>query len=303
VALRPAQSPAQSPGLSLIEDASGVDILLGSIPVGRYVARSTTDAFESPRPYLHPLRTAAGVELTDFRPPDHVWHHGLALGIPSVGAPSVGASNLWGGRSWDGVAGEYLEKNDNGSMRTEEVAVDSTSGRIRSRVVWLGADGSELAEEERTLRLAEAVDDGDGWTIEWTSRIRSLTDLHLGSPATYGRTGAGYGGLFLRAAPAFRGARARTDRSDRVPADDLLGTPARWLAMTRPDGAATIVLGTPQDATWFVRSEEYPGFGPAPFFGDEVVLAAGEHLDVAVRVWAVDGEPSVDSIERVFAAA
>lgn len=296
---------ALRPALSLIEDASGVDIMgvdimLGSVRVGRYAARATTDAFESPRPYLHPLRTVGGVELTDFRPPDHVWHHGLALGIPSVAAPSVGASNLWGGRSWDGVAGEYLEKNDNGSMRTEEIAVDPTSGRITSRILWLGANGSELAEEDRTLRAAEA-DDGEGWTIEWTSRIRSLTDLHLGSPATYGRTGAGYGGVFLRAAPAFRGARARTDRSDRVPADDLLGTTARWLAVTRPDGAATIVLGTPQDATWFVRSEEYPGFGPAPFFGDEVVLAAGEHLDLAVRVWAVDGDPSVDAIQRVFA--
>jgi hypothetical protein len=71
--------------------------------------------------------------------------------------------------------------------------------------------------------------------------------------------------------------------------------------MTRADGAATVVLGTPQDTTWFVRSEEYPGFGPAPFFGDEVMLAPGEQLELTVRLWAVDGEPSVDEIEKVFA--
>jgi hypothetical protein len=300
VALTPEQAPAPEPApLTLVEDADGVDFLLRAIPVGRYVARPTTDAFESPRPYVHPLRTAGGVELSDFRPADHLWHHGLALGVPSVGS-----SNLWGGRSWDSCTADYLDKGDNGTMRTDHVGIEAGNGRIVSRVTWLGANDVALADEQRTIRLAEAAEgcDGcDGWTLDWSSRIRALTELRLGSPASYGRAGAGYGGVFLRAAPAFRGARARTDRRPQGPADELLGTTARWLAMTRADGAATVVLGTPQDTTWFVRSEEYPGFGPAPFFGDEVALAPGERLELSVRLWAVDGEPSVDEIEKVFA--
>jgi hypothetical protein len=31
------------------------------------------------------------------------------------------------------------------------------------------------------------------------------------------------------------------------------------------------------------------------------VLATGEQLELAVRLWAVDGEPTVDAIEKVFA--
>jgi hypothetical protein len=278
----------------MVEDATGVDLLLGSAQVGRYVARPQTDPSESPRPYVHPLRTAGGVELTDFRPTDHRWHHGLSLAVPSAGT-----SNLWGGGSWDRAAGDYLDKSDHGAMRTDDARVDPGAGRICSRVSWLDADGRELAEEDRALRVAEAA---DGWTLDWTSRIRSLTDLRLGSPASHGRVGAGYGGLFLRAAPAFRGGRGRTDRTSSCPADELLGTTARWLAVTRADGAATIVLGTEHDSTWFVRSEEYPGFGPAPFFSREVALAPGERLELAVRLWAVDGEPGRDEIERLFAA-
>ncbi|WP_431280460.1 PmoA family protein [Leifsonia poae] len=274
-------------------EGSGFDLRLGTGPVGRYVASPRTEPDQSPRPYVHPLRTVGGIDVTDFRPADHRWHHGLSLAVPSVGP-----SNLWGGGSWDRAAGGYVDRHDHGSIRTDSATADALDGRISSHLSWLDAEGLTVADEERTLNVAEA---GGGWTLDWTSHVRSLTDLRLGSPGAYGRVGAGYGGLFLRAAPAFRGSRARTDRSSLVPADDLLGVTARWLALTRPDGAATVVLGTPQDATWFVRSEEYPGFGPAPFFSRETVLAPGEHLEFAVRLWVVDGEPSSREIEYVVA--
>ena len=37
----------------------------------RYVFRPETSADESPRPYLHPVCTLSGAELTTFRPNDH----------------------------------------------------------------------------------------------------------------------------------------------------------------------------------------------------------------------------------------
>lgn len=282
--------------LTVVEHAEGFDLRLGADTVGRYVSRPQTAGLESPRPYLHPLLTAGGIAITDFRPEDHRWHHGLSLAVPTVNG-----SNLWGGGSWDRAAGGYLEKGDNGSQRTDDATVNPLGDGLSSRVTWLGADGGVLAVEERSLTVAE-VGTGGGWTLDWSSRVRASTPLRLGSPAAHGRAGAGYGGLFLRAAPAFRGARARTDRASSRAADELLGATARWLALTRSDGAATVVLGTRHDATWFVRSEEYPGFGPAPFFAREVALGPGEELELAVRLFAIDGEPDDDEIERVLAA-
>ena len=43
----------------------------------RYVYAPATPANESPRPYAHPVCSFYGDVLTNFRPNDHSWHHGL----------------------------------------------------------------------------------------------------------------------------------------------------------------------------------------------------------------------------------
>lgn len=269
--------------LTAARDASGVDITLGAQRIARYVFAPDTPAFESPRPYLHPLATASGVVVTDFRPADHTWHHGLSLALPFVGT-----ANLWGGRSWDRAAGAYLDKGDNGRMRTDRLDVDAAGG-LASTLTWLDAAGETLAVEDRVLRFAEA---SGGWTLDWESSIRVSAPLSLGSPATHGRAGAGYGGLFLRAAPEFHGARAAADASRAAPADDLLGTRARRLALTRPDGVAAVAIEVDAPSPWFVRSTEYPGFGPAPFFSAETRLSPGTPWRLRARLRVSDGDPA-----------
>jgi predicted dehydrogenase len=49
----------------------------------------------SPRPYLHPVTTAAGIVVTDHLPSDHVWHLGTGFALQDVNG-----SNFWGGRSY-----------------------------------------------------------------------------------------------------------------------------------------------------------------------------------------------------------
>ena len=266
--------------LRAVRDATGVDILLGSQRVARYVSAPDTPAFESPRPYLFPIRTAAGVQVADVQPLDHTWHHGFSLALPNVGR-----ANLWGGRSWDRDAGAYVDRGDNGRMRTESIRVDPACA-IVSSVSWLDARGELLATEDRTLAFAEAE---RGWTLHWTSSIHVLSPLTLGSPATNGRAGAGYGGLFFRAAPEFRGATATADDRRSGPADDFLGERARSLALTRPDGAATVRLGTADVSSWFVRSTEYPGFGPAPLDTTEAHLLPDSPFVLSASLAVFDG--------------
>lgn len=267
--------------LRATRDASGVDIALGAQRVARYVFAPATPAHESPRPYLYPITTAAGVPVADFRPSDHSWHHGFSLALPNAGR-----ANLWGGRSWDRATGAYLDRGDNGSMRTESIQVDA-AGAIVSTVAWLDAAGERLATEDRALTFAE---EERGWTLDWESRVHATSPLTLGSPATNGRAGAGYGGLFFRAAPEFRGATATADDRRSGPADDFLGERARSLALTRPDGAATVRLATADTSSWFVRSMEYPGFGPAPFDTTEVQVKPGDGWCLRARLVVLDGD-------------
>src|SRR3954464_270401 len=58
----------------------------------RYVYRAREAQVESPRPYLHPIRTLGGRLVSVYRPHDHVWHKGL-----SVALPNAGPDNFWGG--------------------------------------------------------------------------------------------------------------------------------------------------------------------------------------------------------------
>ncbi len=44
---------------------------------GETLATYSFSTSDSAKPYIHPLRTVAGVPLTAFQPSDHVWHRGL----------------------------------------------------------------------------------------------------------------------------------------------------------------------------------------------------------------------------------
>ena len=69
-----------------------VEVLWGELPLARYVYRPDVPQLESPKPYLHPVRTLAGDVVTAYRPPDHVWHKGIQFALPHVGT-----ENFWGG--------------------------------------------------------------------------------------------------------------------------------------------------------------------------------------------------------------
>ena len=55
---------------------------VGGVEVARYLDGRGTIPTSSPRPYLHPVRTLAGVVLTARHPADHDWHLGVGDGDP-----------------------------------------------------------------------------------------------------------------------------------------------------------------------------------------------------------------------------
>ena len=246
----------------------------------------------APRPFLHPVTTLAGTPVTDAQPEDHRWHLGV-----SVTLQDVGGANVWGGRTYVRDQG-YTWLPDHGRQqhvgwRTQD------AGGFTELLTWQGPDGRVLLEEERTVRAAAAPLPG-GWLLDLTTSLRNATDapLDLGSPATNGRAGAGYGGFFWRLPTT---GRTEVFSADAEGEDAVHGSSAPWVACRSADPDAwTVAVAGRDDATradpWFVRVADYPGLGSQLAAEHPVRLAPGTSTTRSFRALVADGTPSREEI-------
>ncbi|WP_395243972.1 PmoA family protein [Agromyces sp. MMS24-K17] len=267
-------------------------------PLAEYVFRPDHPTYESPRPYLSPIRTLAGELVSLYRPHDHVWHKGIAWSLPVVGD-----ENFWGGPTF--VRGEgYVQLPNNGTQRHLgfEAAPDATApdttptGRVVESLDWIAEGGEHLFAERRVLSAAVVAD--DAWVLGFETRLRNVADhpIPIGSPTTRGRENAGYGGLFWRGPRAFTGG---TILAPEVSGgDELRGTRHPWMGFTGVhDGSgarSTLVMvddpgNVQHPPQWFARTEEFACLCPAPFFSEEHEVAPGEDLVIRVAVVVADG--------------
>ncbi|MFI2780403.1 PmoA family protein [Streptomyces sp. ALB3] len=286
--------------LSVTVAGSGVELL-------RYVYRAE-DAWEAPKPYIHPLRTLSGQVVTGYRPNDHRWHKGLQMT-----ASHLSGANLWGGNSY--VHGEgYLALPERvGSMRHagfDEVSVHDGGVRLTERLTWHPRGGEVWAGETRRIDVHD-VDAGAGcWALTWSSAVtnRRREPLRFGSPTTHGRPNAGYTGLFWRGPRAFREGRIIAPDSG---GPDMMGRQSPWLAYSGEhdgaDGHATLVFvhspendhtgaGGGHPSHWFVRASPFAAVAPSFAFHDELVLDPGATLTRRYRVLVADGAWERDRI-------
>lgn len=279
-----------------------VVIRLGDVELAQYTYQPDTVPLESPKPYLHPLRTLSGNVVSLFRPHDHVWHKGIAWSLPHVGG-----ENFWGGPTY--VHGQfYVQLENNGRAQHAELIelrAGETEAVVAHRLDWITQAGATIIDETRRL-TATLVDGGWALVFETTMRNVGADDLSIGSPTTKGRENAGYGGLFWRGPRSFTGGRLRTAGGDG--GDELRGTRHEWMGYTgRHDGVdAASTLVVVDDATnpnhppqWFARSEEFACICPAPFFSEEVLLAAGEQLSFRYGIVIADGASPGDDVAQL----
>ncbi|WP_328556810.1 PmoA family protein [Streptomyces sp. NBC_00358] len=291
--------------VAIREVSTGVELL-------NYVYRPEA-AWESPKPYLHPLRTLAGDVVTDYRPNDHRWHKGLQMT-----ASHLSGQNLWGGNTY--VPGKgYLELPERvGSMEHvafDELVAEGGDAVISERLTWHPYSGEPWAEETRRIEVSD-VDPGAGsWALTWTTAVtnRRAEPLRFGSPTTAGRRMAGYTGLFWRGPRGFRDGRVVGPESE---GPDLMGRQAPWLAYSGEhdgrDGHATLVFAhAPENdhdgsrgahpAHWFVRNEPFAAVAPSLAFFDELELAPGDTLTRRYRVVVADGSWEREDIVKYLA--
>jgi hypothetical protein len=275
-----------------------VTVASGDVELFTYVYRPDTPVLESPKPYLHPIRTLGGRLVSLFRPHDHVWHKGIAWSLPNVGE-----HNFWGGPTY--VHGKsYVQLDNNGSATHREMTTLTAGGdrvELGHTLGWTSQAGAPVIEERRAL--AAAVLDEAAWALVFETEMTNVSGgtLDFGSPTTKGRENAGYGGLFWRGPRAFTGGIIQSPAG--AGGDELRGTRAEWFAFRgRHDetgDSSTVVMvddaANPQHPPqWFARSEDFACLCPAPFFSEEVPLADGAKLRFRYAVVIADGDRGED---------
>jgi methane monooxygenase PmoA-like len=230
------------------------------------------------RPYAHEVRTLAGRLVTALGPADHPWHAGISLVVAHVAG-----YNFWGGPTYVDGQG-YLPLDDHGTIRHERWLAGGDH-----ELSWISPGGRRLLAETR--RLGTAVTSATTWRLSWSFDLVNVSGaaIEIGSPATHGRAGAGYGGLFWRGADEFRGGEVRT--ADRVGEDEVNGRPAPWVAFHGPRASLVFWADEAVAEPWFVRSAEYPGVCAALAFQHPITLAAGATLSRTYRVDITDRDP------------
>lgn len=283
-----------------------ITVAAGGVDLFTYVYRPDTPVLESPKPYLHPIRTLAGDEVSLFRPHDHVWHKGIAWSLPHVGE-----HNFWGGPTF--VDGGYAQRDNNGSATHRELTALSTSdgqARIAHRLDWASQAGAPVVAEERAL-TAILVDDAS-WVLTFQTAMTNVSGatLHIGSPTTKGRPNAGYGGLFWRGPRSFTGGTVQAPTGTGS-GNDLRGLRAEWFAFRgRHDETgrrSTIVMvddptNPRHPPQWFTRTEEFACLCPAPFFSEELALPERDTIRFRYAVVVSAGDHGDDGTVRLAEA-
>lgn len=275
-------------------DGESLTVSVGEVGIARYVLRDGAPQAESPKPYLHPLRTLSGAPLTGYRPSDHRWHKGLQMTLSHVSD-----QNFWGGPTFTPEEG-YQWRGNNGSIRHDRLRSAGEEGgtaTVAEDLTWIASTGEHWLEEERTHRF-HSVDQGRGlWVLDFSSALTNVSgqDLHLGSPTTAGRPNAGYTGYFWRGPRAWTGGDIVS--ADGCTGDDVMGSDADWAAFSAEhdeiDGGATVLClaGSSSAAVpikWFARTSTIPVLSPSFAFDEEVVLAPGRTLSLQHRLVFVD---------------
>ena len=233
-------------------------LTVGGVEVATCVVNPPLDVRLAPRPYLHPVRTLGGTVVTDELCFDHPWHLGA-----SVTLADVNGWNFWGGRTYVRDRG-YVWLDDHGTIRQEDPET----------LLWLDGEGTTVLTERR--RITGAPADG-GWELSFRYGLTAAAEqVTLGSPATNGRTGAGYGGFFWRCPPG------------PAVASEPHGSSALSLTLAVPGRYSLTFSGLAGDDRWFVRTDEYVGVCAALAWEKPLVLAAGETLTRHLRVLVAD---------------
>ncbi|WP_033342716.1 DUF6807 domain-containing protein [Catenuloplanes japonicus] len=273
----------------------------GGTPVAEHHTGAGLPSGLSPRPFLHPVRTLAGVEVTALMPGDHPHHLGVSIAVPDLAG-----HNFWGGRTFVHAAGPQLLDN-HGVQRP--LRCHATDGTIEAELSWDGADGTALLREHRRIAVLPLAG-RPCWALDVTFTLENATTgpLSFASPAVNGRPGAGYGGFFWRAPATATGVVAFGP--ERRGVRWVHGRASDWLALCGrgPGRTRWTLLFIGADVRtradpWFVRTGDYAGVGSCLAWERPLVMGTGEALSRRIITVVTDGALDATEAAELSAAA
>ena len=242
----------------------------------------------APRPYLHPLRSKAGIVVTDAGPADHRHHLGL-----SVAFSDVNGTNFWGGSTYTAANGPAVLANHGTQI---PYGWQQTPGEASGSVSWLSRNGGEIGVEQRRIQYFHDAGAG-AWGLSLSSVIvpaAGIQRLEVSSSAVKGRKGAGYGGIFWRF-PESAGEPVVLSEAG-TGAAAAHGSLSPWLSIGMVIDGAPVTVLLAQEAgrilPWFVRAEGYLGAGPAVAWDEPAVVDHRNPLKLALHAVIHDGHVS-----------
>jgi hypothetical protein len=288
-----------------------VAVEAGGVQLMSYVYKPDPVAYESRKPYTHPLRTLRGRRVSGYRPADHRWHKGLQMT-----SSHLSGQNFWGGHTY--VPGDWYQDLPDriGSMRHDGFADFTVGGdrlTITERLTWVANSGEEWARERRDIVVHSVEPDEGAWAIDWAIDLTNIRDtpLEFGSPTTAGREMAGYTGLHWRGPREFSGGHILGPGD--LGGEEMMGKQAPWLAFVGEhddvDAHSTLVFAhAPEneaaihESHWFVRSRDTPTVAFSWAFFEAFALLPGESFAYRYRVVVADGAWDRDRVTRYLDA-
>ena len=156
---------ADAPAIKLEQSESNL-VIRALAPDGKnWVNLATYVAQRGSRPYLHPVYDATGQQvLTQDRPDDHPWQHGIFTGFHRVNG-----FNYW--------------KEDEGRqrlVRISDVSQESQKVSWKSLIEFVAPDGKVVLHEENIITI-HAPESTNAYRIEFTLVLQAKDrDVHFG---------------------------------------------------------------------------------------------------------------------------
>ncbi|MGW4967620.1 DUF6807 domain-containing protein [Nonomuraea sp. NPDC004186] len=280
--------------LSVRDEDSSLIVTAGDVDIAQYVYHPDAPDAESPKPYIHPIRSLSGAPMSVYRPHDHRWHKGLQMTWAHLSG-----QNFWGGPTFS-VEKNYHWRDNLGHMNHIDFAELSSDGErvtVAESLHWVSAQGEQWITEQRR-QVFHGVDAERGiWALDFTTQLLNVrgATLEFGSPTTHGRPLAGYAGFFWRGPRSWTG--GTIIAAGGKGGEEMMGAEAPWLAITGQhdeiDGGGTVLAiaghsSAPVPIKWFVRKEAFAVISPSPSFDEEIALADGDTLELAHRYVFID---------------
>ncbi|MGZ0149016.1 DUF6807 family protein [Kribbella sp. WER1] len=241
--------------------------------LARYEFGRRMPQVHAPRPYLHPVRTLGGHPLTQVSPVDHRHHYGVSLAVAQVNGTSH-----WGARTYVRGQGPTLLTN-HGQQRSRGVTVDDRE--LVDDITWYDEQGRPQLVERRSLTGDLAL---GGWRLDWRSVLTArYGSIRIDSPATTGRDGAAYGGIFWR----LPFSEIVVLSADGEGLEAAFGSTSPWIAFVQ--GEVSLLLVQPEQVRpWFLRVSQYVGVCPALAWDESLALQPNQELTLALTAVLLD---------------